>query len=227
MIIFVDNEHETGYAQPWGERIMAARVRIKYRLEDMTGQPCLIVRYNLVTPQLINSVGAKAIFISGNSADMPDYDPADLTGIREVITAGELPMFGFCGGFQLMADTLGAPLQRIGRLAEGDPDPNPNYAPGWKKEFGYEPVRLTGEHRMLEGLGPQPVMRHAHTWHISAEPQGFQNYGETDLTQVQLIIHDKRPIVGTQFHPEYYTEEHPAGRRLIENFCRWAGLLSD
>jgi gamma-glutamyl-gamma-aminobutyrate hydrolase PuuD len=34
------------------------------------------------------------------------------------------------------------------------------------------------------------------------------------------------PIVGTQFHPEYWTDEHPAGKILIENFCRWAGLIS-
>ncbi len=44
MLILIDNERADSYSKPWGERIMAARVRIKYRLEDMTGNPCLIVR---------------------------------------------------------------------------------------------------------------------------------------------------------------------------------------
>jgi hypothetical protein len=39
MIVFIDNEHEKGYASPWGEKLMAARVRIKYRLEDITHYP--------------------------------------------------------------------------------------------------------------------------------------------------------------------------------------------
>jgi gamma-glutamyl-gamma-aminobutyrate hydrolase PuuD len=33
-------------------------------------------------------------------------------------------------------------------------------------------------------------------------------------------------MVGTQFHPEYWTDEHPAGRTLIANFLTWAGLRS-
>ena len=32
--------------------------------------------------------------------------------------------------------------------------------------------------------------------------------------------------MGTQFHPEYFTAEHPAGGRLIENFMRWSGILT-
>jgi len=32
-------------------------------------------------------------------------------------------------------------------------------------------------------------------------------------------------MVGTQFHPEYATDEHPAGRLLIENFMKWSDLI--
>jgi GMP synthase-like glutamine amidotransferase len=225
MLILVDNELETAYAKPWGERIMAARVRIKYRLEDMTGRRCLIVRYNQITPQLIAELSPQAMFISGNSADLPEYDPAELRGIRAVIRAAELPMFGFCGGFQLLADAFGAPVTRIGRLAAGEEDPQPTYAPGWRKEFGYAPVPVTAAHPLLDGLGEAPVMRHAHTWQITTVPEGFRNYAGTAVTPIQLIIHETKPIAGSQFHPEYYTEENPDGRLLIENFCRWVGVL--
>ena len=85
MIILVDHEHETGYGKPWGEQIMATRVRIKYRLEDMAGQPCLIIRYDLVTPELLRDVSARAVFISGNSAAATDYDPEAQAGLRAAI----------------------------------------------------------------------------------------------------------------------------------------------
>ena len=58
MIVLVDNEHETGYAQPWGQEIMANRVRIKYRLEDLSGHECLIVRWNRVSPELLERIEA-------------------------------------------------------------------------------------------------------------------------------------------------------------------------
>ena len=56
MLIFIDNEHAEAYKKPWGETIMAARVRIKYRLEDITGtNRCLIVRYDHASPELTHS----------------------------------------------------------------------------------------------------------------------------------------------------------------------------
>ena len=32
-------------------------------------------------------------------------------------------------------------------------------------------------------------------------------------------------MIGTQFHPEYWTDEHPAGKTLITNFMQWADLI--
>ena len=226
MIIFVDNETEAGYTKPWGEKLMAARVRIKYRLEDISGLPCLIVRYNRMSPALVRDLGAQALFISGNSASPPDYDPEDLQGFQTVLQAEDLPVFGFCGGLQSMAIAYGIEVAPIGPLEpdEVEPEEAASFAPGMKKEFGYQPVRTIKDHPLLDGLGEAPIFRHAHAWELKAVPAGFQVYAATDVTPIQLLIHDQRPLVGTQFHPEYYTEEHPAGRTLIENFFVWAGL---
>jgi anthranilate/para-aminobenzoate synthase component II len=30
--------------------------------------------------------------------------------------------------------------------------------------------------------------------------------------------HQYRPLFGVQFHPELFDDEHPYGRRIIENF---------
>ncbi|MDJ0791018.1 MAG: hypothetical protein QNJ71_03890 [Acidimicrobiia bacterium] len=227
MIVFVDNEHASGYAQPWGEKIMANRVRIKYELEDMSNDSCLVVRWNRVTPELLRDVGARAVFISGNSATADHYDSAEQAGLREVLLAKEWPAFGFCGGHQVMGETFGAPLEPIGQLDPRDESfgEAASMAPGMKAELGYLPVSVDRQHPILVGLGEAPIFRHAHSWELKAVPNGFTNYASTEVSPIQLIVHDDVPIVGTQFHPEYATDEHPAGRRLIENFMRWSGLI--
>ncbi|MCB0079407.1 MAG: hypothetical protein KDE47_00680 [Caldilineaceae bacterium] len=227
MIVFVDNESAKGYESPWGERLMAARVRIKYRLEDLTNQPCLIVRYNKVTGALLRHLEVKAVFISGSSTDPDQYDKAEQAGLFAALREEAWPVFGFCGGLQTLAESYGVAVERIGKLAPTEEDPNPNFAPGYQKELGYSPVRITAPHPLLDGLGDAPIFRHAHSWEVKQIPPQFSLYASTAVTPIQLLIQYHLPIVGTQFHPEYWTEEHPDGRRLIENFCRWARLLSD
>lgn len=226
MIIFVDNEHIEAYKKPWGERIMAARTRIKYRLEDISGQPCLIVRYNHVTPELLHELNIQAVLVSGSSADPTDYSPKEQAGLRAVFKAKAWPTFCFCGGFEVMAETFGARLERIGKLDEGETDPLPDFAPGMKKEFGYLPIPIFKPHPFLNGLGNEPIMRQAHSWEMKDVPNEFDLYASTETTPVQILIHNDFPIIGTQFHPEYYTDEHPAGKLMIENFFRVAGIIT-
>lgn len=224
MLIFVDHEHPSGYHTPWGERLQAARLWIKYRLEDLSGLPCLIVRYYRLTPELLAQCGARALVISGNSAARSDYCDAELAGLHRIIRETRLPIFGFCGGMQTIGEAFGAPLAPIGPLAAGEVDPHPEFAPGMKKEFGYLPVTLTAGHPLLAGLGSAPVFRQAHSWELKRLPEGFTLLARSDISPIQLIAHRQRPIAGAQFHPEYYSDDYPAGRRLIENFLRWAGL---
>ena len=222
----MDAEHASGYDQPWGEFILAGRARITYKLEDITGDTCLLQRYTSVDPELLDRYSIRAVFISGSGTDKDDYDPVEQQGLRDVIRDSTVPIFGFCGGFQVLAETLGAALERIGRIEEGADDSDPDYEAGWQKEVGYLPVEMDPDHVLAEGLGTSPVFRQHHTWEIKDLPEGFSNYASSDVTPLQMMVAEDRPVVGTQFHPEYYTEEHPAGRVLIENFCRWAGLIS-
>jgi GMP synthase-like glutamine amidotransferase len=227
VIVLVDNEHVTGYAKPWGERMMAARVRIKYDLEDMSGRPCLIIRWDRVTPELLRSMGAIGVFISGNSTPADAYAESEVAGLHAAVRTLEWPVFGFCGGHQVVGQAFGAPLEPIGELDEGAESfgEAADLAPGMKHELGYLPVEITRPHPLLNGLGSNPVMRHAHSWELKAVPPGFTNYAATEVSPIQLIIHDGAPIVGTQFHPEYSTDDHPAGKHLIRNFMHWSGLV--
>lgn len=228
MIVFIDNEHATGYAGRFGQMIMANRVRIKYELEDMSGHECLIVRWDRITLAQLDRLDPAAIFVSGNSADPDAYDPDEQAGLREVLLERRWPTFGFCGGHQVMGETYGAELAPIGALDDGE-EPvggTADFAPGMRSELGYFPVDVTRPHPILADVGPTPVVRHAHSWELKDLPDGFTNYASTTMTPIQLMIHDELPIVGSQFHPEYATDEHPAGRTLIENFLRWAGVTT-
>ena len=224
MILYVDYEHPSTYRQAHGEWLYASRTRVSYKLQDVTGQRCLLQRYPDVDRDMIDELGITAVFISGNGAEGDAYDPSDLAGLIDVIRSGTTPVFGFCGGFQLMGVALGVPLERIGRLEDGEPDPHPEYQPGWRTEIGYESVELVGAHPLHEGLGDRPVFRHAHSLELKQLPDGFVNLARTGVTEHQMMAHTDLPLVGTQFHPEYWTREHPAGALLIENFCRWASL---
>ena len=53
MILFVDNEHVSGYEASFGEMILAARTRLTYRLQDLTGDICLLQRYTDVSLELV------------------------------------------------------------------------------------------------------------------------------------------------------------------------------
>ena len=224
MILFVDAEHVKGYDQPWGESLLAWRTRIAYRLEDLTGHTCLLQRYNRVDPEFVAKHAIEAVFISGSGTDPDEFDPEEQTGLRQIVTEANVPVFGFCGGFQFMAQALGASIERIGQLDPGQADPNESFMPGWKSETGYLPVENFGDHPLVEGLGPDPIFRHWHGWEIKSLPKGMVNHARTETTENQLVVDEKHKRLGTQFHPEYYTDEHPAGRILIENFAKWAGL---
>jgi len=226
MIIFVDYEHADRYKDGGGSNIQAARTWISYRLEDLSGMPCLLVRWNRITPELLTQVDAKAIFISGNGSDPSLYSPAELEPLFGIVRDSGLPVFGFCGGLQCMSLALGAELELIDVADDAqETDRLKKWPNGYWGEVGYFGIELLGRHELLDGLGEAPVFRHAHGLHVPNPPAGFEIFARTDVTPVQIAIDDERRMIGTQFHPEYWTDEHPAGKTLISNFLRWTNII--
>lgn len=230
MLVFVDFEHASGYARDGGERMLAARTRLTYRLEDLSGLHCHLVRYDRIDDALLDTLGATAIFISGNSVSPDAYADDEIEPVSTIIRDTTLPVFGFCGGFQLIARALGADVVALAPADGLVDDPMVVTTDGGRLiEYGYHPVDLDpvrSGHPLLAGLG-EPVFRHAHGFHVPRLPHGFVNLASTAATPNQLAVHDDRLIVGTQFHPEYWTDGHPAGRSLICNFLGWAGVVAD
>jgi GMP synthase-like glutamine amidotransferase len=143
--------------------------------------------------------------------------------------SGRLPVLGLCGGWQFMAALFGAEISPMGPLEPGDPPPNAPvvFREGMRQEYGFHPVKIQDSHPLLEGLGETPTFWHAHYMEISQLPEGFQVFARTSYCRVQFAAHDTLPLFGTQFHPEYYEETHPAGKKLLENFFKLAGVLDD
>lgn len=227
MILFVDYEHHSGHASEWGREITRLRTEITYRLEDLAGEHCMLVRYDRVTDDLVERIDPTAVFISGNGSAPEHYTPDELAPMRRLITSRSRPMFGFCGGFQLMATSLGVDLVPLGELtdvADAEAERSSPFARATVTEIGYAPVELAApgrDHPLLAGLGDAPVFRHAHMFQVALPPAGFTPLASTELCALQMVVDDEYRMVGTQFHPESWTDEHPAGRRLIANFLDW------
>ena len=227
MIVYIDLEHERVRRDPTrADESLARRLRVAYRLEDISGEPCMVVRYTRVSPELLREVKARAVLVSGCETDFEHYAEADLAGLRAVYRAAEWPTLGLCGGMQLMAQTLGAPIDAMPALAPGEADPYGGaYVPGVRQERGFMPVRVEAGHPWFDGLGDRPELFEAHYWEVKAPPPGFRVLAESDLCGIQALAHAELPLFGTQFHPEAYDDDHPAGRRLLENFFRLAGII--
>lgn len=227
MIVFVDLEHERLQQDDpeRGQRTYANRLRVKYRLEDIAGESCLLMRYHHVTPERLDALPIKAVIVSGNSTEFEHYSGASLAGLRAVLRAAAYPTLAFCGGCQLLAQSYGAAIGPIGPLPPGAVDlaADPKLAPGMIQERGFMPVTVVQAHPLFAGLGPAPVFLESHYWEVKAPPPGFALYASTTACKVQMIAHESRPLIAVQFHPEYYDEEHGDGQKLLENFFRLYG----
>jgi len=97
MLVFVDYEHASRYEQGGPDWLLAARTRITYRLEDLSGLPCMLVRYDRLTSELLDRLEVQAVFISGQGTDPAKYRDEDTAALADVVCSSDLPVFGFCG----------------------------------------------------------------------------------------------------------------------------------
>lgn len=225
MLCYVLLEHSRYLAHPThAESHLGQLLRHKLRFEEISGLPCLIQHYTRVTAERLRAWNVEALLISGNVSDWDQYDLRTFDQLERIINGGEWPILALCGALQLIALLHDAPCGPMGRLPEAMADPNPNYRPGMLKEKGYYPISIVRADPLFDGLGRKPVFSQWHYWELKAIPAGFVRLAESDLCPIQAIGHEARPVYGTQFHPEDYSEEHPAGKQVLRNFFRISGL---
>ena len=227
MITYIVTEKRENYEKSGGHAV-------KLKLEKISGLPCLVQYYADVRPEKVKALGIKAVVFSGYSTGLNEHKLDSFKGIYELAREGQMPMIGFCGGHQLVAELWAAhndkKLTRMGsypirKLRKCEPDHNPAYHPGQFKEWGFYPIRIVRPDPLLDGL-PNPFMAcEYHMREVKKLPRDFVLLASTKEVRVQAYRHKTRPIYGTQFHCENYTDYYPLGKKVIENFFKIAGII--
>lgn len=182
------------YAQLIARRVREARVYSE------------VVPHTMPVAEMLAKQPA-AIVLSGGPASV--YE-AGAPSIDSAIFDADVPVFGICYGFQVMAQALGGSVERTGR-----------------SEFGRTDLqRLAADDRLFAGLPDNQSVWMSHGDSVSVAPPGFAITASTAATPVAAFEDPARRLAGVQFHPEVKHSEH--GQRVLEHFLRdIAGLAGD
>lgn len=191
--------------------------RLRARLAGASGLPCEAVHFTAVTSEINQNPRWKAIVIMGFGWVIPR---PDLLRVRQMVRTSKVPMIGFCGGGQIIAEAFGSKVGPIRKLRTGELDPHPAYHPGFFKEWGFMPVRVLQTDPLFAGLGPVITVGEWHSRMMMSVPVGFDRLAETDECPIQAIKQRGRLVYAVQFHPEHYDRAHPDGKVILQNFFR-------
>lgn len=219
VVLFVDTEHDRVRGHP--RRGPAHRAKVEAStalLATLSGEPCRSRTYDAVDLDGVARIAPSAIVIGGNTTAWARFDPTALAGLLGVLRAAPVPILGVCAGHQLIGHAHGAAWGPLGALHLGEPDPDPRFAPGQRKERGFLPVALDRRCPLFAGLEPEIAVFQSHSWHLLEVPNGFLRRAGSAWAAIQAIERRDRPIFGVQFHPERADRIHPAGRDVLRNF---------
>jgi GMP synthase-like glutamine amidotransferase len=246
MICLVSIEHQSWLEDPENRAShLAYCMDVKLKVEELTGRPCLVQRYQDVASGRLMELGIEALLIGGNATDWRHYDHEELATLKEMVRSAEWPILGFCGGLQLIAMTYGATVAPMRLLKPGEPDVTTLSAPGYLKEWGFMPVDVVEADPIFDRQGNSPVYLEAHSGEVKEVPPGFRLLASSKDCRIQVLKQIDKLVYGTQSHPESYTEApydrrnplvnlvypegypraHVAGRELMASFFRIAGIL--
>lgn len=203
----------------------------KLRFEELSGEPCLLVRYRDFRRALAEELGPTAVVMGGFGRGFDTFERRHLVGINDAVKRAPMPVLGICGSHQLVAMLFSRDIRRAPRLGDqamrklrpGEPDLQPAYHPGYFKETGFHHIRIVKDDPLFAGFKGECVCLESHYCEVKELPRGFELLASTDECRVQAYRHTKKSLYGVQFHPEGYTDPYPDGKRVLENFFRLAG----
>jgi GMP synthase (glutamine-hydrolysing) len=163
-----------------------------------------VAHYEEVDPVRLSH--ASAIVLSGSTAPWSVRDPAELARLGEAVRAARRPVLGICAGMQLQAVFAGGAL---GVSA--------------KPERGFLPIGVDDASDLLRDLPREVIVFQDHTDEITTLPDGYRILASSSDCRIQAIADAGRRWWGTQFHPEEFTHEHPAGKQVLERFFSLVG----
>lgn len=151
--------------------------------------------------------GAAAVVLSGSFAPWAAHEPAALSRLGEILGRYSGPVFGICAGMQLQVMFAGGVI-----------------GPRTRPEVGFGPIEIVDDDGLFAGLGKAAVVYKHHADEVVAVPDGFRVLAHSEGCAVEAIAAPRQGWWGTQFHPERFDAERPAGAHVLRNFFALAGL---
>ncbi len=136
-----------------------------------------------------------AVILSGGPASV--YVP-DAPSFDDSLLDSDVPVFGICYGFQVMASALGGKVEQTGL-----------------REYGRTAVTTT-DSVLFAGQPREQSVWMSHGDSVVAAPTGCDVVATTAATPVAGFIHRDRALAGVQFHPEVAHTDH--GQAMLQRF---------
>ena len=199
-------------------------------LNDLEAHPVLVVDFGAQYAQLIArrvreaAVYSEIVPSSMSAADMLAKSPAAiiLSGgpssvyaenapqLDSAVFEADVPIFGICYGFQVMATALGGHVAQTGR-----------------REYGATALTVTDPgSSLLQGLPETLGVWMSHGDSVSEAPEGFSVTAKTADTPIAAFENVERRMAGVQYHPEVLHSEQ--GQEVLRRFLHQvAGITPD
>lgn len=179
---------------------------------DVTGDPAAVARADAVVLPGVGAFRDAAEHLRAKGLD---------TAVRASLAAGR-PYLGICLGLQLLYEEstehgvspgFGVLPGRVERFPDRDAAGQLLRVP----HIGWNEVRFSGDHPMLEGLPERDCYYFVHSYRpLPAESDSV--VGRTDYGGDFAAAVATERIFAVQFHPE---KSQTAGARLLDAFARW------
>jgi GMP synthase-like glutamine amidotransferase len=207
--------------------------RPKARLEQASGEPCLIIPFEKLTLSLVNRLRPRAIVMSGFGRHFESRDIRSFCGMDDIFHKTDIPILAICGSHQLMAFAFTRPLRRTNKLRDQPmrrlkpneeaprvpcADPDYDLSPFYVAQ-GFFPIRRVKSDPIFNGLPPTIIMRCSHYCEVRKLPRDLLLLATGGHCKIEMMRHKTRPVYGVQFHPENYEKPFMHGRKLLENFA--------
>lgn len=144
---------------------------------------------------------ADALVLSGSFDPWALHRQRSLGRLNEELRRYQGPILGICAGMQILVRACGGVIETAARPVRG-----------------FAAVDVVDDGDLLAGLRPSFGAFQDHTDEITSLPSGFRVLASSDTCAIEAVAAEDRPWWGTQFHPECWTDEHPAGREILGRF---------